>query len=46
MKTLGTDGRITYDQWLATFQIYQEKILPNLKDKPVGLTDGQIAEWV
>jgi hypothetical protein len=30
MNTFGSDGRMTYDQWTATFPIYMEKILPHL----------------
>jgi hypothetical protein len=46
MKTLATNGRMTFDRWLETWGIYMEKILPNLKDKPVELNDVQIAEWI
>jgi hypothetical protein len=41
MKTLATNGRMTFDRWLETWGIYMEKILPNLKDKPV-VTDEKI----
>jgi hypothetical protein len=45
MKHLGTNGRITFDRWMETWGIYMEKILPNLKDKPV-VTDEQIAYMI
>jgi hypothetical protein len=46
MKTFGTDGRMTFDQLMAVYGILIEKVLPNLKDKPLELTDAQIAEWI
>jgi hypothetical protein len=44
INTIGTGGRMTYDQWMASFPIYFTKILPNLKT--LELTDEQIAKWL
>jgi hypothetical protein len=44
MVNFGSGGRMTYDQWLANFPVYMEKILPHLNCHV--LTDEQVGVWI
>jgi hypothetical protein len=46
LPVCGTDGRLTLDQYKVVYKILNEKVAPNVKDKPVELTDDQISEWI